>query len=82
MDLKWPRLTAYPTDHRLTVSYGTNGYVLQTNSLSYRPQANGFLWYKRIRATQTTDFLVALEFGVEVFAILLHCAGGVFRKTV
>ena len=55
--------------------------MAQTDSLCYRPQANS-LWYKRIRATQTTEFLVALELGIEVFAVLLHCAGGVFRKAV
>ena len=32
--------------------------------------------------TKTLNFLVDLEFGVEVFAVLLGGACGIFRKTV
>ena len=49
----------------------------QANSLCYKAdaQANS-LCYKNDR------LLVALEFGVEVFAVLLDGTGGIFGKTI
>ena len=35
-----------------------------------------------VYATKTPDFLLALEFGIEVFAVLFDGTGGVFRKAV
>ena len=51
--------------------------MAQTHSLCYKgdAQANS-LCYKNYR------LLVALEFGVELFAVLLDGTGGVFGKSV
>jgi len=54
-------------DHRKpTVSYGTRDICHRLT----------------VYATKTPDFLAALEFCVEVFAVLLDGTGGVFGKAV
>ena len=51
--------------------------MAQTNGLCYKEDAQtDSLCYKNYR------LLVALEFGVEVFAVLLDGAGGIFGKAV
>ena len=67
-DLKWHRLTVYAT--RDTWHKLT---VYATGDTCHR---------LTVYATKTIDFLVVLEFCVEVFAILSDSTCGVFRKVV